>query len=159
MRKFEKISLSQLQKDTNNLCLEDIKLPGRATVNSAGYDFYLLEDITLKPKEIKKIPTGVKVSMNDGEALILIVRSSVGFKHNIRLTNQVGLIDKDYYNNQNNEGHMWFSVQNESDEVKKFKKHDRLIQGIFINFLTVENEKKRKKERIGGLGSTDGDRQ
>ena len=156
MRKFEKISYDQFKKDV----VDDMniynayKLPIRKTKNSAGYDFFLINDIVLKPNEVLKIPTGLKVIMNEDEMLMIIVRSGVGFKYNLRLTNQVGIIESDYYNNISNEGHMWISVQNHDDKEIKFEKGNSLCQGIFVKFLTVDNEEFIGTNRIGRLGST-----
>ena len=104
MRKFEKISFSQFSKDICNDkdLYDEYNLPKRATLKSAGYDFYAISDFVIHPGEVLKIPTGVKVIMNGDEALMLYVRSSMGFKYNVRLTNQVGVIDSDYYNNPDN---------------------------------------------------------
>ena len=41
------------------------------------------------------------------EFLGIYIRSSLGFKYNIRMCNQVGIIDADYYNNKDNEGHIF----------------------------------------------------
>ncbi len=156
MRKFEKISLNQFIKDTNLTKKEynEIILPQRATKNSAGYDFHILEDLTLKPNEIKKIPTGIKAKMNDDEVLMLHIRSSLGFKYNLRLCNQTGIIDSDYYNNENNEGHIFIAVQNEGNKTINMKANDRFAQGIFIKYLTTDNEIEIKENRTGGIGST-----
>ncbi len=156
MRKFEKISLNQFIKDTNLTKKEynEITLPQRATKNSAGYDFHILEDLTLKPNEIKKIPTGIKAKMNDDEVLMLHIRSSLGFKYNLRLCNQTGIIDSDYYNNENNEGHIFIAVQNEGNKTINMKANDRFAQGIFIKYLTTDNEIEIKENRTGGIGST-----
>ncbi|MCI5703317.1 MAG: deoxyuridine 5'-triphosphate nucleotidohydrolase [Erysipelotrichaceae bacterium] len=156
MRSFEKISFNQFKKDI----VDDIELynnfnlPKRSTKESAGYDFESLIDYILKPNETIKIPLGIKVKLNPGEALLLIVRSSMGFKYNIRMCNQVGLIDQDYYDNPDNEGHMWIKIKNEGAFPFEIKKHDRICQGIIINYLTVDNEEKIEKERISGIGST-----
>jgi dUTP pyrophosphatase len=156
MRSFEKISFNQFKKDI----VDDIELynnfnlPKRSTKESAGYDFESLIDYILEPNETIKIPLGIKVKLNPGEALLLIVRSSMGFKYNIRMCNQVGLIDQDYYNNPDNEGHMWIKIKNEGSLPFEIKKHDRICQGIIINYLTVDNEEKIEKERISGIGST-----
>ena len=157
MRKFEKISFEQFKKDVaDDITLyKNYLLPERKTKNSAGYDFYLLTDITINPNEILKIPTGVKVTMNSDEMLMIIIRSGIGFKYNVRLTNQVGIIESDYYNNVSNEGHMWISIQNHSDKKITFKKSSSLCQGIFVKFLTVDNEREIFNTRIGGFGSTD----
>ena len=92
--------------------------------------------------------------MNQDEMLMIVVRSSTGFKYNVRMCNQVGIIESDYYNNSSNEGHMWIALQNEGTEVFKVEAGDRVAQGIFVKFLTVDEEEKIDNERNGGLGST-----
>ena len=99
MRKFEKISKSEFLKDVPDANYDDIILPKRSTLNSAGYDFYSVISFTLSPGERRVIPTGIKASMNSNEFLSIYIRSSLGFKWNIRMCNQVGIIDADYYNN------------------------------------------------------------
>ena len=149
MRKFEKISFEQFKKDISDdkKLYKEYSLPKRETKKAAGYDFYALYDYTLKPGEIMKIPTGVKVQMEDDDVLFLIDRSSMGFKYNVRMCNQVGVIDADYYNNSNNEGHIWIRIQNEGDKDYVVKKDDGIIQGIFIKYLTVDEEKENFKNR------------
>lgn len=160
MRKFEKVSLEQFLKDTN-LNEEEYnsyEIPKRSTKYSAGYDFEAIFPFTLKPNEIKKIPLGVKVAMNEDEMLMLVVRSSQGFKYNVRMCNQIGIFESDFYNNEENEGHMWLALQNHGDKDYVVKKGDRICQGIFVKFLTVDNEDEIKKIRKGGVGSTDKER-
>ena len=101
MRKFEIISKKQFDIDFKDYDTryDELILPKRNTKFAAGYDFYLPFDIELKPNEIIKIPTGIKVCMNEDEFLGIYVRSSLGFKYNLRLCNQVGIVDYDYYNN------------------------------------------------------------
>ena len=153
MRKFEKISFKQFAKDVFEGNYNEIELPCRKTKNSAGYDFISFLDITIAPGEIKKIPTGIKVCMNEDEYLAIYVRSSMGFKYNVRLCNQVGIIDSDYYNNIDNEGHMWICLQNEGKEEYNIKKGDTFAQGIFTKYLLVDNDN-ANGERISGIGST-----
>ena len=155
MRKFEKISFEQFKNDVedNKELYDSLGLPRRGTKYSAGYDFESLYDFVMKPGEIKKIPTGIKVTMNDNEVLLLAVRSSQGFKYNIRLCNQVGVIDKDYYNNENNEGHIFIKLQNEGDKDYVVNKGDKIIQGVFINYLTVDDEEEVKEERTGSTST------
>ena len=112
-------------------------------------------DFTLKPGEIGKYPLGIKADMNSGEVLLIMVRSSMGFKYNVRLCNQVGVIDKDYYNNPDNEGHMWIRLENQGDKDYVVKKGDKICQGIFMNFLTTDNEENIENVRTSGFGSTD----
>ena len=156
MRKFEKISFEQYKKDVcDDIELYDnYNIPCRKTKCSAGYDFESLKDFILKPNEIIKLPLGVKVCMNEDEMLMLFVRSSQGFKYNIRMCNQVGIIESDYYNNIDNEGHMWIKLQNEGDKDYIVKKGYGICQGIFTKFLTVDDEKQIENERKGGIGST-----
>ena len=85
---------------------------------------------------------------------MIIIRSSLGFKYNIRMCNQVGIIDSDYYNNSNNEGHIFVKLYNEGKEKFCVNKKDRLCQGIFTKFLTVSNEEKINNVRTNGFGST-----
>lgn len=158
MRSFEKISFEQFKNDVcdDKLIYNKFKLPNRSTKNSAGYDFFSLFDFSLKPGEIMKIPTGIKANMENNDVLFLVVRSSMGFKYNVRMCNQVGVIDSDYYNNSDNEGHIWIKLKNEGDKDFIVKNGDAICQGIFLNYLTVTNERDVKKIRNGGLGSTNG---
>ena len=156
-RYFEKISFKQFSKDV----LEDedlynaYNIPSRSTSGSAGYDFSSIIDFTIEAGKSLIIPLGIKVNMNDGEVLFLIVRSSCGFKYNVRMCNQVGVIDKDYYNNIKNEGHIWVRLENHGENDFVVKKGDKIVQGIFMNYLTVDNEEEIKNKRSGGFGSTD----
>ena len=153
MRKFEKISKDNFLNSVPNGNYEDIILPKRSTKNSAGYDFYSLYDITIKPNERVVIPTGIKVCMNEKEFLGIYIRSSLGFKYNIRMCNQVGIIDADYYNNKDNEGHIFVCLQNESDKEVVIKKGDRFVQGIFMSYLITDDDC-ATDTRNGGIGST-----
>lgn len=149
MRDFEKISFDQFKKDV----AEDInlynayELPQRDSNSTAGYDIYLLQDLIIEPNEIKKIPTGIKSFFEKDEFLFIIVRSSTGFKYNIRLCNQVGVIDADYYNNQNNEGHIWLKIQNEGKEKVIIPQGEAIVQGIFLKYLTTQSDKDKNIER------------
>lgn len=149
MRDFEKISFEQFKKDIKDdkILYESMKMPVRSSKNAAGYDFYLLQDIELKPGEIVKIPTGIKSYFGDDEVLLIVVRSSLGFKYNIRLVNQVGVIDADYYNNPSNEGHIFAKLQNEGDSVVSFKAGERFVQGIFMKYLLTDSDLNLNKER------------
>ena len=156
MRKFEKISFEQFKKDVcdDRKIYEEYTLPSRSTKYSAGYDFKSIIDFTLKPGECKKIPLGIKIMMNSDEMMLLLVRSSMGFKYNVRACNQVGVFESDYYNNITNEGHAWLKLQNEGEKLFVVKKGDAICQGIFVKFLTVDNEEEIQNVRMGGLGST-----
>lgn len=149
MRDFERISFEQFSKDIKNdmELYKKIKIPQRDSDLTAGYDICILEDITIKPGEIIKLPTGLKAFFEKDEVLLLVLRSSMGFYHNIRLCNQVGVIDADYYNNKDNEGHIWISIQNEGDKTVELHKGDAVVQGMFMNYLITNSDETLKLER------------
>lgn len=149
MRDFEKISFNQFCKDVCNdqKLYDNYKLPTRDSKMTAGYDIYLLKDLELKPNEIVKLPTGIKSYFENDEVLLITVRSSTGFRYNIRLVNQIGIIDADYYNNKNNEGHIFIKIQNEGSETVKFKTGEAIVQGIFMKYLITKSDNDLGLER------------
>lgn len=153
-RYFEKISFEQFSKDIcdDKLLYHDYELPRRGSKYSCGYDFFAVRDIVIKPGEIVKIPTGYKAKFLTDEILMLVIRSSMGFKYNVRMCNQVGIIDSDYYGNLDNEGHMWVALQNEGDKDFVIKRGDAYCQGIFIKYLTCGDNV--DCVRKSGIGST-----
>ena len=163
--KFEKVSLKQFKKDfldsfssysENEVekIYEDLLIPKRATKGSAGYDFYSPIDFSLAPGETIKIPTGIRVRINDVWVLALYPRSGLGFKFRLQLNNTVGIIDSDYYNSDN-EGHMFVKLTNDSNENKtvELKAGQGMVQGIFFEFGITEDDE-ANEERNGGFGST-----
>ena len=153
-RYFEKISFEEFQKTIKDdyKLYEEYSLPVRKTKCSAGYDFIAIEDFEIRPGEIKKIATGYKAKFGCDEMLMLLVRSSMGFKYNVRMCNQVGIIESDYYNNPDNEGHLFVALQNEGNEIFRVKSGDAYAQGIFTKFLTCGEEV--TSIRTVGIGST-----
>lgn len=133
----------------------DILVPQRATKHSAGYDLASIEDVIIKPGEIKMIPTGLKVLIPDNEALFVYPRSSLGFKKGLMMSNGVGVIDSDYYNNENNEGHLMVPLYNFSNELATVKKGERVAQGVFVSFQKTVNDDPGHETRLGGFGSSD----
>lgn len=156
MRKFERISFEQFKKDVSDdkNIYDNMILPTRGTKKSAGYDIRSVEEYILKPGESKAFTTGLKVNMNEDEVLYLYTRSSMGYKYNVTLANSVGVIDSDFYNNEDNEGHFKIKLINLGD--KDFVVHigDRIAQGVFMKYLTVDDEEVIKSVRKGGIGST-----
>lgn len=156
MRKFEKITFEQFKKDIidDKKLYNNYDLPKRSTEKSAGYDIKSLENVSIKPGESKKIKTGIKASMYSDEVLYLYIRSSLGFKYDISLSNSTGVIDSDYYNNESNEGHIVLKLINHGTEDFEIKIGDRIAQGVFMKYLSVEDEEKINIKRTGGIGST-----
>lgn len=146
MVKFEKV----------NRITEEIKLPERSTLNSAGYDFFAIEDVVLPSKQLTRVMTGVKCELMPNMVLILANRSSNPSKKHLILINGVGVIDADYYGNPDNDGEMAFEFYNMSDNDVIIKKGEKLGQGIITNFIKTENDyvSNPYKTRVGGFGST-----
>lgn len=99
------------------------------------------------------VPTGVKCQLNPQTYLELSVRSSCPLKHWIILANGVGIIDADYYNNPDNEGHIYFQVINLSPVPIILKKGDVIGQGIIKPYFKTDDDS-ASGDRLGGFGST-----
>ncbi len=136
---------------------KNINLPVRKTKYSAGYDVEAAEDVVIpsfkkgmKPTLIK---TGIKAYMAEDEVLILANRSSNPGKKGLILANSIGVIDRDYYGNPDNDGHIMFAFYNIKDEDVEIKKGDCIGQAIFQKYLITDNDT-AEGERVGGFGST-----
>lgn len=125
---------------------ENVKLPERGTKLSAGYDFYLNNDVTIKPHTFTMVHSGVKVSMLDDDALLLFARSSLS-KKGLLLANSVAVIDADY------EDEILFPLYNLTDKDVVLKAGERAVQGVFIKYHTMGDIV--MAQRNGGFGSTD----
>ena len=132
----------------------DYVLPVRGSSKSAGYDLASPIDVIIEPHSSVLIWTNIKAFMQDNEVLQLHVRSSVGIKKSLMLKNTTGIIDADYYGNESNDGNIGLALYNTGDEAVVIQKGDRLVQGIFIKYLTVDNDSYINDERTGGIGSS-----
>lgn len=132
----------------------EFELPKRGTKFSAGYDFCIIEDIVIAPGEIKMGVTGVKAYMQDDEVLKIYPRSSLPKRYHLTLPNNVGIIDKDYYGNIDNDGAIFIQLYNFGNEIVTLKKGERVAQGIFCKYLVSDAEQEVQKTRDGGFGST-----
>ena len=133
---------------------QELALPKRATAGSAGYDFTAPFTFTIEPGKTIKIPTGIRVKIEDGWFLACVPRSSLGFKYRMQLNNTVGVIDSDYYYS-NNEGHIFAKITNDSKEGKTLsvERGDSFMQAIFLPYgITVSDD--AQAVRNGGMGST-----
>lgn len=148
---------------------EDINLPVRKTNASAGYDFEAAESLIVPSiwkilaekvfvgeatgLKATLIPTGIKSYMLDDEYLQLSIRSGTALKTGLILANGVGIVDSDYYNNPDNEGHIMFPVHNLGFRDKLIKKGERIGQGLFLKYLKADGDTS-DGIRTGGFGST-----
>ena len=135
-----------------------INMPVRKTKYSAGYDVEAAEDCVVPAFKAGQAPTlvktGIKAYMPEDEYLMLCNRSSNPKKKGLILANSVGVIDKDYFNNNSNEGHIFICLQNEGDKPFIINKGDKICQGIFVKYLKVDDEDVILNKRCGGIGST-----
>ena len=135
----------------------EINLPVRKTKYSAGYDIEAAEDCVIpsfkrgaKPTLVK---TGLKAYMEDDEMLLLYNRSSNPGKRGLVLANGVGVVDKDYYGNPDNDGAIMFAFFNLKDEDVEIKKGETVGQAVFQKYLVVDDDN-AEGTRLGGFGST-----
>lgn len=150
--KFEKVSAHEFLQHGDQQTYDQLKLPKRATVASAGYDFFAPTEINLAAGETVTVATGVRALMPDDWCLMIFPRSGLGFKYRLRLNNTVGIIDADYAGSDN-EGHIFVRLTNEGDKVMKVDAGTAFAQGIFVRYLLTEDDD-ASEQRNGGLGST-----
>ena len=163
---FQRVTCEQFKQDYKNyitdiegqvptntdIIYEGVQLPTRATTGSAGYDFYSPVAFVLHPGESINFPTGIRAYIEDGWALKIYPRSSLGFKYQTMLANTVGIIDCDYYYGYN-EGHIWVKLVNHGDKDLIVKRGDRVVQGIFEPYGITYGDN-AEAQRIGGFGSS-----
>lgn len=171
--KFKKVSFGQFVNDSrkllhdyesefkNSLSIDekamahiyaDIKLPQRATIGSAGYDFYTPYEITLHPHSKVVIPSGIRCELDPNYMMLGVVRSSMGIKHDINLSNTCMVLDSDYFF-ADNEGHIMIALRNMKDYTVRCAAGERIMQGIFLPYgITADDDV--EKLRTGGIGST-----
>lgn len=145
MRKFEVVT-----------GYEDVaRLPTRNDKGSCGYDFYITRnyDTYVKPQETVYFETGIKSCFPEDEVLMMYIRSSMGFKQQLVLSNGTGIIDSSYYNNPDNEGHIHIAITNIGNKTQVIPPMAKVAQGIFMKYLVADDDNPTGK-RVGGIGST-----
>lgn len=135
------------------------ELPVKATIHSAGVDFIASADIKIPAFRFKGeatlVPTGIKAFMPRNECLLIFARSSLPVNHGLIMSNGVGVVDSDYYNNPKNEGHIMLEFNNLTNKHLTIKKGERIGQGIFYKVPRVSYGVSLKTDkRGGGFGST-----
>jgi len=147
IRGFEEVS------EQHKKIKEETILPIRGSKQSAGYDFHSKETVVIKPGKTHLFWTDVKAYMMPGEVLEMYVRSSIGIKKGLVLSNGTGIIDMDYFSNFSNDGNIGVCLHNMSDKAQTIEAGERIAQGIFKSFLTADNGGSNE-DRTGGIGST-----
>jgi len=159
--RFEKVSPEQFRADRqgwmtgeSDALYRALSLPQRATAGSAGYDFFLPDDLTLAPGESVLVPTGIRTPMEPGWVLMLYPRSGLGVRHRLGLDNTTGVIDADYAL-ADNEGHILVSLHygKADGPALHLERGKAFVQGIFLSFGLVEGDGTCETRR-GGFGST-----
>lgn len=133
---------------------KEIQLPVRGDSRSAGYDIRTPHEVTINPGEKVLIWTDIKAYMLEDEVLNIYVRSSIGTKKGLVLTNTVGIIDSSYYENPDNDGNIGICLKNTSNEVVVLAEQERVCQGVFQKYLVADNDECLNKTRSGGFGSS-----
>ena len=163
---FQKVSFEEYKKARTKMFIvneevseaemfeewKNIKIPQRATIGSAGYDFAIPMEVTVfdGPDDAVLIPTGIRAKIAEGWVLMLFPRSGLGTKYGFGLDNTVGIIDSDYFN-ADNEGHIMAKVH--VNKGLTLKPGERFMQGVFVPFGIASNGNTTSL-RHGGLGST-----
>lgn len=161
---------------------EVVKLPIRSTKTSAGYDFFVTQDLVIKPQQKVKFKTDVKAYMGTDEVLLMDVRSSIGAGSDLMIANTIGVVDSDFYENVDDDGNIRISLRNLKPEMTiigfakvvdingliwdmplienlteentvTIKAGERVAQGIFVKYLKADNGNS-DIERTAGTGST-----
>ena len=134
-----------------------INMPARKTKYSAGYDVEAAEDTVIPSFELGTRPvlvkTGLKAYCQNDEYIKLVNRSSNPGKKGLVLANSIGVVDADYYNNSDNDGHFMFAYYNFFKEDVIIHKGDVIGQVIFEKYLITDDDN-ASGERKGGFGST-----
>ena len=125
---------------------ENAILPTRGSDGAAGMDLYacLDEPVTLEPRGLYKIPTGLAIALPDKTTVALIfARSGLGVKHGISLSNAVGVVDSDY------RGELLVGLCNLSGEPYTLQPGERFAQLVIMPVLSMELE---EVDDLGGTG-------
>lgn len=118
-----------------------------------------LEDIVKKYNlRPTLVPTGVKAFMQNDEYLQIINRSSGALKRGLVLSNGLGCVDSDYFNNPSNDGEIFFQFINILPFEVTIEKGTAIGQGIFKKYLLIDGDtinNPDKADRLDGHGHTD----
>ncbi|MDR0738661.1 MAG: dUTP diphosphatase [Oscillospiraceae bacterium] len=132
----------------------DAVIPTRNSSGAAGFDLYacINKSLVIKPEDLKILPSGIAVAIPTGFVGLLFVRSSLGVKYSISLSNAVGVIDSDY------RGEILVGLKNFGKTIYTVDPGDRIAQMVIVPFLVCETEETEVLSNTargqGGFGST-----
>lgn len=122
------------------------------TEGSACIDLRSTQEILIKPNEIIKFSTGLKMEIENGYCLEIHSRSGLAINNGILVANNVGIVDSDY------RGEIIVALKNTSNVEYLVKNGDRIAQGKFTKYKvpTFEfvDELGETERGEGGFGST-----
>ena len=156
------------------VCRDGAKLPTYATNGSAAMDIYSPAEYTIGPGECIIIPTGLKVNLPIGYALLIQPRSGMSRKTKLRVANTPGLIDSDYHEEigvivenidpplkdfeiqQDGEAILQGPLYGSSFTIGKGERFAqmRLVEVPLVNWLPVESLGSFENDHGKGFGST-----
>jgi dUTP pyrophosphatase len=130
----------------------DATLPEYKTPGAVCFDLACVEDITLEPKSMADLPTGLVFGIPEGYMLLVASRSSTP-KKGVQLPHGIGIIDQDYCGP---EDELKLRIMNFTDVPVEIKKGDRICQAGFVRVdraVWDEGPALADKTR-GGFGTT-----
>ena len=162
MRKFEVVSEEHRtafnvftdEKKGKHKFAKDIALPVRSDDGSAGYDFFLPCDLELLPAQKTIIWTDVKCQLEPDDVMFVFIRSSLAIKQGLMLSNNVGVIDSSYYENESNDGNIGIALVNTTGKTVRMNEGERFAQGVITKFFRMDDDIPNESDRKGGIGST-----
>lgn len=130
-----------------------VSLPAYGTTEAAGFDLAAAQDVTIKPREIALVPTGLVIEVPAGHFLGIFARSSTPLKRGLLVANGVGIVDPDYSGPTDE---VRIQVLNITDTDVRVRRGDRLAQGIVLPAPRVQWEEvdEVRAAMRGGFGST-----
>lgn len=132
---------------------DSAQMPIYATDGAAGFDIYTTEDIVIKPRVTKLLPTGIAMEIPRGYEVQIRMRSGIALKTPLRMSNGIGTIDFGYT------GEVKIMLENASDKDFFVESGTRIAQGV-LNKLPevelIEIEELLASERGGGGFSSTG---
>jgi dUTP pyrophosphatase len=130
-----------------------VSLPAYGTDEAAGFDLAAAHDLTVAPRHIALVRTGLVIEVPSGHCLAIFARSSTPLKRGLLVANGVGIVDPDY---SGPEDEVMIQVLNITDAAVQVRRGDRLAQGIILPAPRVRWQEVKEIRDVtrGGFGAT-----